>query len=319
MPPTITRQVYNLEFPVEVHRLEIGTYVFERVPSYGDAFQALQHLVNSSGSEFPTRVNTGSHQVTATVVTSLPEPNYVLPWEGTHTQLSDITLLLSIFTGRHVFAVDRPLNDDEAIISDHRKNRYGGVLECSPNFEEAEVVTGDEWWQRTHHDIGFERTLNDVLALIQTPGWQAKYRGGNVLILYKSAIEKRYISDVFSHCWTIWSHIFGIENLGNYTEQQIRRTSEAERMTYVLKTYFYPALTSEADSHIERLARARHRIVHFGQKPDDISYQDLELFVRATESLVAKILNLQPSNVRNTSERLSRFIAQPAPAEGFKS
>jgi len=318
MPSPIKRQVYNLEFPINVKQLQIGEYIFDQTPDYETAFQDLQHLVNSSGSEFPTRINTGSHQVTATVTSPLPEAAHVLPWEGIHTQISDITLLLSIFTCRHVFTVDRPLTEEEAIISDHRKTKYGGILECSPNFEEVEVITGKEWWQREHHDIGFEKTMNEILTLIQTNEWQTKYKGGHILVLYKSAIEKRYISDVFGHCWTLWSHVFGIENLGNYTEQQIRRTSEASRITYVLKQYFYPALTAEAALHIERLARARHRIVHFGQKPEDTSYQDLELFVRATESLIAKILNLQPSNVFNTSEKLATFFAQPAPAAGFK-
>jgi len=319
MPSTNSKQVYNLEFPVNIDQLKIGGYVFKRIDDYERAFQEMQHLGHTSGSEFSIRPNTGSHQITAYVTPPATEPAPALAWEGEHTQLSDVTLLLSIFTGRHVFHVDSPLGENEILISDHRKYKYGGVLECSPNFEEVEEITGDEWWQREHHDIGFERTINETLQLIRSREWQERYKGGHFLFLYQSAMEKRYAAEVFTQCWTIWSHIFGIENIGNYTEAQIRRSAESDRIKYVLEEYFYDPLDRAANAKIEIMAKARHRIVHFGKKSDDVSYDDLELFIRATEALIAKIFGLQPSNLYNTSERLSRYFGQLVPATNFQS
>ena len=78
------RDIYNLEFPHYVHELNIGGYTFRRVANYSEAFGKMQHLVNSSGSEHKTVVQTGSHQITATVEIPTTEQQAVLLWADQH-------------------------------------------------------------------------------------------------------------------------------------------------------------------------------------------------------------------------------------------
>jgi len=119
-------QIYNLEFPPFIEELKIGDYTFRRIDNYEYAFNNMMHLVNSEGSEFNTKVQTGNHQITATVNIPRKEQRCSLPWESDakYTQLDDILLLLTIFTGRSVFRKDRVDDKDIAIIGDHRINKY---------------------------------------------------------------------------------------------------------------------------------------------------------------------------------------------------
>lgn len=96
--------IYNLEFRHRCFEMTIGGYRFTRVDDYEERLQGLQHLV-SGVSEFSISANTGSHQITARLTPPDPEPPAVLPWSGdATTALDDLTLLLSILTGRQVFA-----------------------------------------------------------------------------------------------------------------------------------------------------------------------------------------------------------------------
>lgn len=63
-----TMQIYNLEFPPYIEEFKMGDYIFKRTEKYEEAFDNMMHLVNSSGSEFNTEIQTGSHKITATVI-----------------------------------------------------------------------------------------------------------------------------------------------------------------------------------------------------------------------------------------------------------
>ena len=134
----VERLVYNLEFRPWSTRLEIGDYTFERVPNYAEQHRKLQHLVNTTGSEFSESINTGEHAHTANVTGPDDEPQAVIPWQHHKPiALHDILLLLRLFTRRDVFALEPTLQeaDDFAILADSRLFTWGAVLVCSIPFE----------------------------------------------------------------------------------------------------------------------------------------------------------------------------------------
>jgi hypothetical protein len=56
---------------------------------------------------------------------------------------------------------------------------------------------------------------------------------------------------------------------------------------------------------------ARNHLVHRGRFPSGAAVtKDAELFIRLTEFVLAKILDLYPSNVFNTLEELDRFMPE---------
>ena len=126
------KEVYNLEIPSWCEEMTIFGYRFTRADGYQDKIASLQHLITFY-SEFKIHAKTGKHAVTAYVDLPEKEQKTVLAWAGSSTTaLSDILLLLSIFTGRDVFAVDSAIDDGtgEVIVADPRVYLYpgGGVL-----------------------------------------------------------------------------------------------------------------------------------------------------------------------------------------------
>lgn len=308
--PTPLKNIYNLEFPSYVHEITIGEYVFKRVLEYPNVYSKLEHRVHSDGGEFSTRLTTGSHQITATAtyIGSGIEKAPALQWFAGCTQLDDILLLLDLFTGRSVFALNPGEEQGVVITRDPRMSFYGGCLHCAIEYETVHV-TDENGWAGNSYDIGFGKTMNKVLALISSPEWQQKYDGGYFLFLYKAAMHPQIIEAMFILCWTIWNQIFSIEHRTTLTDKQLRDTKECQKIAYILQQYFFAEpLNNEAIKEIERLCRCRHRVVHIGKRTDDVDAQELVLFVRATEFLIAKVFGLEPSNLFNTWEQLSDFL-----------
>ena len=105
------KEVYNLEFPSWCEEMTIFGYHFTRVDDYQTKVTGLQHLVEIN-VEFQIRRNTGNHAVTAYVDLPEKEQKAVLAWaDRSNTALTDILLLLSIFTRRDVFALDSAIDD----------------------------------------------------------------------------------------------------------------------------------------------------------------------------------------------------------------
>src|SRR5882724_4342036 len=92
--------VYNLEFEAYCHNFDLFGYEFRRVRNYKDQLQKLFHDVSCT-HEFSIERNTGQHAITGTVTLPAREKRAVLPWKDKKTPaLSDVLLVLSIFTGR---------------------------------------------------------------------------------------------------------------------------------------------------------------------------------------------------------------------------
>lgn len=313
-------EIYNLEFPPFVKELHVSNYVFSRIDDYALAFGGMMHLVNSTGSEYSTQIQTGSHQITAKVLIPETEQKCSLPFgNSSFTQIEDILFLLSIFTGRNVFKKDW-VDNETAITSDHRQHQYGGQLVCSvvyesmwQNKETGELKNEKEMkdvsvFNYNLVDVGFEKTINTVLTLISSEKWQEEYEGGYFLFLFKSAIQRQIIETSFISCWTIWEHVFAIKNRKWLDDKAIEQLSGDKKIAFILNEYFLKNVDDLARENIKKINKTRNRIVHFGKKTDNIDYKEMELFIRLTEQMISIILGLSPSNIFNSFERLDAFL-----------
>ncbi len=318
-----TIQIFNLEFPPDIEKLNIGGYTFKRVKNYKEAFDGMMCLVNSSGSEFDTNIKVGSHQITATVEIPQQENKCVLPFGNKKlTQLDDILFLLTIFTDRNVFKKDWEDSDNTAVISDHRIHQYGGQLACSIKYESrwkhintGELKTEQEMKETPIFDyhqinIGFENTLNKVFDLVSSKKWQDKYEGGYFLFLFKSAMQRQIIETSFISCWTIWEHIFAIRNRKWLDNKAIEQMSGDKKIAFILNEYFLKNIDNTARKNIQKINKTRNRLIHFGKKTEQIDYKEMGMFIRLTEQLIAIILELSPSNIFNSFEDLDNFLTK---------
>ncbi len=317
----LTMEIFNLEFPPYINELTIGDYLFKRVENYPEVFRSMMHLVNSTGSEFNTNVQTGSHQITATVKLPEKEKKCVLPWSDKNlTQLDDVLFLLTIFTGRNVFKKNWEDKNDIAIIQDHRIHHYGGQLHLSlshdwlfKNKDTGELKNEEEMrntqifdWNKVN--VGFEKSLNQVLATISSKKWQEEYEGGYFLFLFRSAIQRQIIETSFISCWTIWEHIFAIKNRKWLDNKAIEQMSGDKKIAFILNQYFLKKVDNTARRNIQRINKTRNRLVHFGIKTEQVDTKEMEMFIRLTEQLIAIILELSPSNIFNSFEKLDSFL-----------
>ena len=315
-----TIEIFNLQFPPYVEEFKIGNYSIKRIGTYREAFNGMMHLVDSSGSEFKTQMQVGSHQITATVELPKKETSSVLPFASKLTQLDDILFLLTLFTDRNVFKKDWESSANNVVISDHRIHQYGGQLRCSLIYEtrwkhkqtgilkNEKEMTGVPVFNYYPINIGFENTLNRVLDLISSKKWQNDYEGGYFLFLFRSATQRQIIETSFISCWTIWEHIFAIKNRTWLDNKEIEQMSGDKKICFILKEYFLKNIDQTARKNIQKINKTRNRLVHFGKKTEQTDYTEMEMFIRLTEQLVAITLDLSPSNIFNSFEGLDSFL-----------
>lgn len=295
-----------MEFPSRCPAMTIFGYRFTRVEDYRDRIARLQQLVTRY-SEFEIRANTGEHAITAYVDLPEHEEKAVLEWaDSSNTALSDILLLLSLFTGRDVFVVDSTSGDssDDVIVADPRVYQWGGVLICSIPYKKQPIDPD------FGYDIGFEEGLNQVYTLIRSEEWQRKYQRGFFLFLAWQAFRCQSLEAAFIQCWTIWEHLFTVLNRSWLSSKQIRQLSSSEKIAFLLVEYaLRDQIDDSARKRIRSLAEIRNRLIHFGRFPEHGSvHDDAVLFIRLTEFVIAKILSLSPSDVFNTMEKLEDFL-----------
>ena len=293
------KEIYNLEFRSDCPAMTIFGYRFTRVDDYKDKIASLQHLITSY-SEFAIHANTGKHAITAYVEIPEREKESALAWaDGSNaTPLTDILLLLSIFTRRDVFMVDKAIDDGtgKVIIADPRLYPSGGVLGASvPHFEEC---------------------LNTVYALLRTEKWKHKYQRGYFLFLAQQAFRSRSPDIAFILCWIIWEHLFAILNREWLPKDRLERIHSSDKVAFLfVKSEIKDNITEDNRRQIEKWRKIRNRLVHFGRFPEvdpknsakhssayDSVYDDVISFIRFTEFIIAKILKLSPSHALNTKK-----------------
>ncbi|MBN2024375.1 MAG: hypothetical protein JW809_16450 [Pirellulales bacterium] len=304
----VKKRVYNLEFRSGCREMDIGGYHFERVPEYPERLQQLQHLVNCH-SEVPVSIGTGGHAHTADVVFDRQQPA-VLGWgSDSFSALDDILLLLSLFTTRHVFAVD--VDEDlssKAIVAESRVFPWGGLLATSIPYEEVPPQI-DSYWPV---DVSLGKGLDAIYQRIGSDEWLSRFDKGHFLFLAFNAFQQRLPQDTFIHCWTIWEHLFSVLTRSWLTAESIKALNASEKIAFLLVNFAVRESLQETEKkRLQGLAAIRNRIIHFGRLPkSDSATRDAAMFVRMTEFIIASILGLQPSNIFNTIEKFEDFLTQ---------
>jgi hypothetical protein len=266
-------------------------------------------------SEFEIHPITGKHAITAYVDLPENEQEAALAWAGgsNTTPLSDILLLLSIFTRRDVFVVDSAIDDGsgKVIVADPRFYPWGGVLGCSLPCRAQPIEPPP-----LSYDIGFEEGLNKVYELVRTEEWQHEYQKGYFLFLAQQAFRLRSPDIAFTLCWTIWEHLFAILNCGWLPEDRVWQIHSSEKVAFLLLKYgLKDNIGKEDRKQIKDLVGIRNKLVHFRYFPERVKsapkrksvYDDAVLFIRLTEFIIARILGLSPSNALNTKE-MEKFL-----------
>jgi len=315
--------IYNLEFPCP--EMTIFGYQFTRVDDYQDRIASLQQLITSS-SEFEIHPITGKHAVTAYVDLPENEQEAALAWaDGSNASaLSDILLLLSIFTCRDVFMAHSAVDDGsgKVITADSQVYPWGGTLGCSLPYRAHPIEPSP-----ASYNIGFEEGLNKVYELVRTEEWQHEYQRGYFLFLAQQAFRNRSPDVAFILCWVIWEHLFAILNRGWLPKNRAKQIHSPEKVAFLLVKYGLKDNIGEGDrKQIEDLTGIRNRLVHFGCFPEkeksapehkskdsleqELVYKDVVLFIRLTEFIIAKILGLSPSNVFDTTKCLEDFLTK---------
>lgn len=310
MNQVIRKKVYNLKFPSWCPNIGVFGYQFNRVEDYGDRIAELQHLAGMS-SEFNLSANTGTHAITAFVEIPEKEKKAVFGWSDPEsTALKDILVLLSIFTGRDVFVEDiEHESDSKVIVSDSRVFPWGGEFIVSIPYKEKSIEKSSSLVTRV--DIGFEQELNRVYTLIRSESWRKKYQNGYFLLLVRQVFKTWLLESAFTLSWTIWEHLFAILNEPWLPRKQARRSIRNEdKIAFILVEYELVDELSESNMKYvrEKLVYLRNQIVHFGRFQEDEDKKYAKLFVRLTEILTAKILDMTPKNTLNTLDRLDEFL-----------
>ena len=161
--------VYNLVFPDYVDEMEIFRYKFRKISEYDEAIKILhkKDLV----------VQNYTHSVTANVEIPHSQESAVIAWENSEsTELDDILLLLSLFTGRSVFLSN---SNESLLIEDPRSYEWGWNLH-------AYVQHGVQLKPNYNVNLGLDVGINRVYTLIRTKNWQDKYDKGFFLFLLKA-------------------------------------------------------------------------------------------------------------------------------------
>jgi hypothetical protein len=292
--------------------IHIENYRFDRVENYRERLQELQYPV-ARNNEFPIKANTGSHSITAKLDVQGSEAKSVLyPDSNNATALDDILVLFSLLTGRNVF-VDKDEADhkEHKIISaDPRFHKWGGSLRASIPFKRKNVEDALLEYPFGFYDIGFEESVNGIYSRMKNDDWKQKYQNGFFLVLAREAFSSNSVESTFIQCWTIWEHLFSILNQTWLPESQLHRIGSAEKIGFLLFEFILNGKNSEhTKKRIETLSKIRNRLVHFGRFPEkEAVIDDAILFIRLTEQIVAKTLELSPSNLFNTMEKLEEFL-----------
>lgn len=313
--------VYNLEFPAYANTLDIAGYKFKRIADYATAFAGLQHIIEVSGSEFPIKPNTGTHQKTATVGIPETEEKAILPWAkgSKFTKLQDILLFLSLFIGRNVFTLN-PGEEKYPLRPDPRGHFWGGQFRLSAQsdikwrhkttgvLKSEEEMINTSVFDYNRVDLGLEKTICALLDTINSKSWHEKYGTGYFIFTFRQIVKQENIEQAFLLSWTLWEHFFTLHQRHWLDDKSIEQINGDKKIAFILYHYFRQDINDFARGRIKRLTKARNRLVHFGPIPENVDLNEIEMFIRLTEQLMAIVLGLEPSNALNSFDHLQNFL-----------
>lgn len=300
MTSTLSKDVYNLEFPSWIDELSIGGYRFIRRSDYRNRHAKLQHLI-AVHSELRSVPNNGENVITARVEGRRNEKSVIFAGTPGKEALDDVLLLLSLFTQRTVFAVEP--DTEGVVVADPRFSRRGGILRCSIPYKAAGAGKPG--------NVAFAESLDAICSLIRDPGWRQKYDSGHFVALATQAFRPQPLEGTFAQCWTIWEHLFATMTRAWLSEEMLRHLHALDKIAFILHTFaLRPNVSKKDGEKIRSLAGIRNSLIHNGRFPErETVYDEAELFCQITEFVIARIFGLGPSNLFNTIEKFEAFLA----------
>lgn len=285
--------------------MKIGNYTFVPAEDYCERYRQLQHLVAVGGGHCgSTETTTGEHQTTGTVLVPDQAQSAALGWGHENaTELDDILLLLSIFTGHKVFVLD-PDEEDGPIIADPREFQYGGSVGLSL----GKATRKDEWGY-DDYSLNLSAGTTAVILHIRSSTWQSIYGDGRFLFLFGSACHRQILETSFLLCWTAWEHLFALHNSSTMSKKKLQKVPAKDKIGDMIQKYRIKQTVPTAhQKKLEELAEIRNKLVHEGAFATVYAQEVAIVFIRLTEVVIAKILGLTPSNVFSPEERFDRFL-----------
>jgi hypothetical protein len=303
--------VYNLEFRYGIESFTIASCKFSRAPNHREQVKKLSHRVHSHGELGEIVRQGGTHAKTAILEAPEKRDKAALDHGNDDADmLQDLMLLLSLFSGRDVFFDKLGEPSIVELVADPREHFWGGVLICSLPVEILRIPDKDEPFDPTlgQADVAFEREMTKLYKTIGDSVWQRRYRRGHFLIQARNAFRAQPVESTFIQCWAIWEHLFALHTDSWLSESSIRNLPAIEKITFILVQYgFSENVDGQTRKQIQKLIETRNRLIHVGRLPTNADENQVILFVRLTEFVIAKILGLKPSNLFNTIEQLERF------------
>ena len=317
-------EVYNLVFPDYCEEMKIFGYKFKRENDYSVKLKQLQHLCPVYPfKEFRIIENPGTNSITAKVEIPEEEKDSVLPWKDGRKALHDILLLLSLLTQREVF-----LNEPKKGICVANPNifEWGGLLNASVP-QKNKTINGKDI---KYKDI--ENCVNKIYRYIRDDEWLKKYGNGFFLLLLKHAFKRQLVESSFVKCYTIWEHLYSILKHNKCLKQTIG-SGEPKKISSLLNKFNLLDNKNDCIKSSKIFYETRKSLVHFGKfldlkkgdpeifflygfedhkisYPDDKSKDDAILFIRLTEVLTARILELEVNDICSSKKNLEKRLCE---------
>ncbi len=267
--------VYNLQFPDYVEEFDIHGYKFRRVANYKEQLGKLQHVEPIDGEFRIERKNGGSaHTATVTVPKDNLKDKKNRSFEP--VGLREILLLLSLFTRRDV-CTERDIQNNCYTLSQWPRGKL--LVESLSNA-----------YLQDENNKGFEKRLNEIYSITSSEEWKSKYVNGFFIGILKAALTVRDLGASYILCFTVWDHLFAL-----HCEQ---RMSGKDKLSFLFKEYeLHKYLGEDSSNMCDAFARVRNGLVHDGKLPPKYHSDDVEFFIYLTQSLVAKVLGLKPTDI----------------------
>ena len=149
------------------------------------------------------------------------------------TELDDICLLLSFFFGYDIYSSDKT---NQCTYTDCRHFTFNTISDC--------II-------ETYSGIPYYRAFKKILTIIKKDSWLYKYNNGSHLKLLKEALKQQSRESKYMNFFIIWEHLFYLLNKSWMTENQMKRISAKEKLSFLLVYYDFDYNTEEVSSYVD--------------------------------------------------------------------
>lgn len=109
------------------------------------------------------------------------------------------------------------------------------------------------------------------------------------------AEKTQTLESAFILHWIILEHLFVLHNINWLSEDQMRKISSTEKLSFLLVEYDLKSnVSKQYKKEISKLAKVRNELLHFGKFAGNRAKENAKSIIELTEFIVAKALGLSP-------------------------